>query len=331
MDLSTRYLGLILENPLVPSASPATESLDGLKRLEDAGAAAVVLPSLFEEQLRVDERSLRHWVSRGSESYAESLSYLPVPEDFALAPDQHLERVRKAKESLGIPVIASLNGETPGGWTAYAEKLAQAGADALELNVYRVAADPDVLGEHVEEDALTVVREVRGRIKVPLAVKIGPYYSSLANMASRLVAAGADGLVLFNRFYQPDVDLETLEVRSRLLLSGPQAQRLPLTWIALLHGKVRGASLAATGGVQTHEDALKMLMVGADAVMMAAELLRKGPGHVKTVLDGLKKWMEEHEYASVAQLKGSMSQRACADPGAFERANYVKTLSGYHL
>ena len=331
MDLSTRYLGLILENPLVPSASPATESLDGLKRLEDAGAAAVVLPSLFEEQLRVDERSLRHWVSRGSESYAESLSYLPVPEDFALAPDQHLERVRKAKESLGIPVIASLNGETPGGWTAYAEKLAQAGADALELNVYRVAADPDVLGEHVEEDALTVVREVRGRIKVPLAVKIGPYYSSLANMASRLVASGADGLVLFNRFYQPDVDLETLEVRSRLLLSGPQAQRLPLTWIALLHGKLRGASLAATGGVADHEDALKMLMVGADAVMMAAELLRKGPGHVKTVLEGLKRWMEAHEYASVAQLKGSMSQRACADPAAFERANYVKTLSGYHL
>ncbi|TPW21603.1 MAG: dihydroorotate dehydrogenase 2 [Elusimicrobia bacterium] len=331
MDLSTRYLGLILENPLVPSASPATESLDGLKRLEDAGAAAVVLPSLFEEQLRVDEGSLRHWVSRGSESYAESLSYLPVPEDFALAPDQHLERVRKAKESLGIPVIASLNGETPGGWTAYAEKLAQAGADALELNVYRVAADPDVPGERVEEDALTVVREVRGRIKIPLAVKIGPYYSSLANMASRLVAAGADGLVLFNRFYQPDVDLEKLEVRSRLLLSGPQAQRLPLTWIALLHGKVRGASLAATGGVQTHEDALKMLMVGADAVMMAAEILRKGPGHVKTVLDGLKTWMMEHEYASVAQLKGSMSQRACADPAAFERANYVKTLSGYHL
>ena len=248
MDLSTRYLGLILENPLVPSASPATESLDGLKRLEDAGAAAVVLPSLFEEQLRVEERSLRHWVSHGSESYAESLSYLPVPEDFLLAPT-HLERLRKAKEALGIPVIASLNGQTPGGWSAYAEKLVQAGADAVELNIYRVAADPDVSGERVEEEALTVVRDVRGRIKAPLAVKIGPYYSSLANMASRLVASGADGLVLFNRFYQPDVDLETLEVRSRLLLSGPQAQRLPLTWIALLHGKLRGASLAATGGV----------------------------------------------------------------------------------
>lgn len=331
MDLSTRYLGLMLENPLVPSASPATESLDNLKRLEDAGASAVVLPSLFEEQLRADERSLRHWVDRGSESYAESLSYLPTPEDFTLGPDQHLERVRRAKEALGIPVIASLNGETPGGWTAYAEKLAEAGADALELNIYRVAADPDIPGEHVEEDALTVVRDVRKRIKVPLAVKIGPYYSSLANMAKRFVTAGADGLVLFNRFYQPDLDLETLEVRSRLLLSGPQAQRLPLTWIALLHGKVRGASLAATGGVQTPEDALKMLMVGADVVMLAAELLRKGPGHVKTVLDGMKAWLDEHEYASVAQLKGSMSQRACADPAAFERANYVKTLSGYHV
>lgn len=331
MDLSTRYLGLMLDNPLVPSASPATETLDGLKRLEDAGAAAVVLPSLFEEQLKADERSLRHWVDRGSDSYAESLSYLPVPEDFALGPDQHLERVRQAKEALGIPVIASLNGETPGGWTAYAERLAEAGADALELNIYRVAADPDIPGEHVEEDALTVVRDVRKRIKIPLAVKIGPYYSSMANMASRLVTAGADGLVLFNRFYQPDVDLEKLEVRSRLLLSGPQAQRLPLTWIALLHGKVRGASLAATGGVQDHEDALKMLMVGADAVMMAAELLRRGPGHVKTVREGLTRWLEEHEYASVAQLKGSMSQRSAADPAAFERANYVKTLSGYHL
>lgn len=331
MDLSTRYLGLMLDNPFVPSASPATETLDGLKRLEDAGAAAVVLPSLFEEQLRADEGSLRHWVARGSDSNAESLSYLPVPDDFALGPDQHLERVRRAKEALGIPVIASLNGETPGGWTAYAERLVEAGADALELNIYRVAADPDVPGEHVEEDALTVVRDVRKRIKIPLAVKIGPYYSSLANMASRLVTAGADGLVLFNRFYQPDVDLEKLEVRSRLLLSGPQAQRLPLTWIALLHGKVRGASLAATGGVQDHEDALKMLMVGADAVMMAAELLRRGPGHVKTVLEGLERWMEEHEYTSVAQLKGSMSQRSAANPAAFERANYVKTLSGYHL
>lgn len=331
MDLSTRYLGLMLENPIVPSASPATESIDSLKRLEDAGAASVVLPSLFEEQLRVDERSLRHWLAHGSESYAESLSYLPVPADFTLGPDQHLERVRRAKEALGIPVIASLNGETPGGWTAYAEKLAEAGADALELNIYRVAADPDVTGERVEAEALAVVRDVRARIKIPLAVKIGPYYSSLANMAVRLVDSGADGLVLFNRFYQPDVDLETLEVRSRLLLSGPQAQRLPLTWVALLHGKVRGASLAATGGVQTHEDALKMLMVGADVVMMAAELLRRGPDHLKTILDGLKKWMEEHEYASIAQLKGSMSQRSCADPAAFERANYVKTLSGYHI
>lgn len=331
MDLSTRYLGLMLENPLVPSASPATESVDNLKRLEDAGAAAVVLPSLFEEQIRAEERSLQHWLSHGNESYAESLSYLPVPETFAVGPDAYLERLRKAKESLGIPVIASLNGQTPGGWSAYAEKLVQAGADAVELNIYRVAADPDVPGERVEEEALTVVRDVRGRIKVPLAVKIGPYYSSLAHMASRLVGAGADGLVLFNRFYQPDVDLEALEVRPRLLLSGPQAQRLPLTWVALLHGRLRGASLAATGGVQSPEDALKMLMVGADAVMLAAELLRRGPGHIRTVLDGMAKWMEAHEYASVAQLKGSMSQRACADPAAFERANYVKTLAGFHI
>ncbi|MDE2291662.1 MAG: dihydroorotate dehydrogenase-like protein [Elusimicrobia bacterium] len=331
MDLSTRYLGLELESPLVPSASSATESVDDLKRMEDAGAGAVVLPSLFEEQIRLEERALAHWLQEGSESHPESQTYLPQPETFRLGPDQHLERLRKAKEALSIPVIASLNGTTPGGWTGYAEKLAQAGADALELNIYRVAADPEVPGARVEEEALSVVREVRGRIKVPLAVKVGPYYSSMANMALRLVQAGADGLVLFNRFYQPDVDLEALEVRPKLLLSGPQAQRLPLTWIALLAGRVQGASLAATGGVQTAEDALKMLMVGADAVMMAAELIRRGPGHVRVVLDDMRRWMEEHEYASAAQLKGSMSQRRSADPGAFERANYVRTVSGLHV
>ncbi|MBI3297182.1 MAG: dihydroorotate dehydrogenase-like protein [Elusimicrobia bacterium] len=331
MDLSARYLGLSLASPLVPSASPATESLDSLKRLEDAGAGAVVLPSLFEEQIRSEERTLEHFLRRGAESYAESLSYLPEPADYGLVPEEHLERVRRAKEALRIPVIASLNGSTPGGWTAYAERLEAAGADALELNIYRVAADIAVSGAVVEEEALAVVRDVRGRVSLPLAVKLGPYYSALGNMASRLVGAGADGLVLFNRFLQPDVDLEALETRPKLLLSGPQAQRLPMTWVALLHGRLGSASLAATGGVQTAEDALKMVMVGADAVMMAAELLRRGPGHLSAVLDGMRRWMSEHEYESLAQMKGSMSQLFGADPSAFERANYVKTLRGYHL
>ena len=331
MDLSTRYLGFVLKSPIVPSACPITENIDTLKRLEDAGAGAVVLPSLFEEQVVAEEKTLHHYLQSGSESYAESLSYLPAPGDFTFGPEQHLERVRKAKEALSIPVIASLNGSTPGGWLQYAERLAQAGADALELNVYRVAADPDIPGSRVEEEAVTVVREVRSRIKIPLAVKIGPYYSSMAEMAVRFVRAGADGLVLFNRFYQPDLDLETLEVRPKLLLSGPQVQRLPLTWTALLHGRVQGASIAATGGVQTAEDAIKMVMVGADAVMVAAELLRRGPEHVKTMLEGMRAWMTEREYSSAAQMKGSMSQKACGNPSAFERANYVKTLTGYHI
>ncbi|MDX6769737.1 MAG: dihydroorotate dehydrogenase-like protein [Elusimicrobiota bacterium] len=330
MDLRTRYLGLTLKNPLMPSASPLGETLDSAKRLEDAGAAAVVLPSLFEEQIARETRTLEHHLRGGEDSYAEATSYLPDPGAFLQPSDAYLEHLRLLKRSLSVPVIASLNGDTPGGWTAHAALIEQAGADALELNLYRVAVDPAVPGARVEDEAVETVRQVRAATRLPLAVKIGPYYSSVAHMATRFAAARADGLVLFNRFYQPDIDLETLEVRPRLVLSGPQAQRLPLTWIVLLRGRVR-LSLAATGGVATHEDALKMLLAGADAVMMASELLRRGPARLGEVLADMTRWLEEKEYESVEQLKGSMSQLSCRDPEAFERANYIRTIAGYHL
>ncbi|OIO07085.1 MAG: dihydroorotate dehydrogenase [Elusimicrobia bacterium CG1_02_63_36] len=329
MDLKTRYLGLNLKNPVVPSASPMTEELDGLKRLEDAGAAAVVLPSLFEEQIESEARSLHHYLESGSESSPEAMTYLPDIE-FHAGPDDYLEKVRRAKDALSIPVIASLNGSTPGGWTDYASKIEQAGADALELNLYRICGDARVSGGAVEADAVAAAAQVRGGIKIPLAVKIAPYYSSVGHIAAQFVEAGANGLVLFNRFYQADIDLETLEVRPNLVLSTAQAIRLPLTWIALLHKRVN-VSLAASSGIRDHHDVLKVVMAGADVAMMAAELLRRGPGHIATVLAGLTAWMEKREYASIRQMHGSMSQISSPDPTAFERAQYIKTVTGYHV
>jgi dihydroorotate dehydrogenase (fumarate) len=322
-------LGLALKNPVVPSASPMTESVDGVKRLEDAGAAAVVLPSLFEEQIEAEARTLHHYLEHGTESYAEATTYLPEI-DYSARPDEYLEKIRKMKDAVDIPVIASLNGASPGGWTDYAAKIQQAGADALELNLYRVCGDPEISGAAIEADAVATVSQARAGIKIPLAVKIAPYYSSVSHMAGQFVEAGADGLVLFNRFYQPDIDLEALEVRSNLVLSTTQAIRLPLTWIALLHKRVE-ASLAATSGVRDHHDVLKVVMAGADVAMMAAELLRRGPGHVATVLAGIKAWMEKHEYASIRQMQGSLSQVSSPDPTAFERAQYIKTVTGYHV
>lgn len=330
MDLSTRYLGLTLKNPLIPSASPLSDSLDAVKRLEDAGAAAIVLSSLFEEQIVREAETLEHYLRHGEHSSPESLSYLPDPGEFLSGTERYLEHLRRVKEAVSIPVIASLNGDTPGGWTRHAALMEQAGSDALELNLYRVAADPSVPGSAIEDEAVETVREVRRATRLPLAVKIGPYYSSVAHMAARFAAQKADGLVLFNRFYQPDIDLDKLEVIPRALLSGPQAQRLPLTWIALLRGRVP-LSLAATGGVADHEGALKMLLAGADAVMMASELLRRGPERLREVLALMTAWLVEREYASVAQLRGSMSQQSCPDPSAFERAHYIRTVSGYHL
>jgi dihydroorotate dehydrogenase (fumarate) len=330
MDLETTYLGLNLRSPLVPSASPLSESIDNLKRMEDEGAGAVVLQSLFEEQIEQEARTLDHYLGTGVESFAEALTYFPEPRNFRFGPDEYLEHVRRAKAAISIPVIASLNGSSIGGWIDYARGIEQAGADALELNLYEIPADIDTTSNEIEERYIEVVRQVHESVKLPLAVKIGPHFTALAQMARRLARAGAGGLVLFNRFYQPDIDLEELDVRPNVLLSTPQALRLPLRWIAILYGRIH-ANLAATGGIHTGTDALKMLMVGADVTMLCSALLRHGIGRLASVRAEMLRWMEEHEYLSVAQMKGSMSQRYCPDPTAFERANYMKALTGYHV
>jgi len=328
MDLTTRYLGLSLKNPIVPSASPLSHSLDTMKRLEDAGAAAIVMYSLFEEQISHEAAELAHYLSHGTESYAEAVSYFPDPGEFRTGPEEYLEQVRKAVRSLDIPVIASLNGISTGGWTDYAKKIEEAGADALELNVYYIPTDPAKTSADVEQMYVDVLKAVKSSIHIPVSIKLSPFFSAMANMATRLDAAGADGLVLFNRFYQPDIDLENLEVSPSVILSTPQAMRLPLRWVAILYGKVR-ASLAATSGIHTAEDVLKILMAGADVTMMASALLKHGPEHVGTVLKDLQRWMESHEYDSVTQMKGSMSHKSVAEPAAFERANYMKVLQSY--
>ena len=328
MDLSTTYLGLKLKNPIVPSASPLSHSLDSMKQLEDAGASAIVMYSLFEEQIAHELAEIDYYLSYGTESFAESLTYFPATDDYNLGPDDYINLIRKAKESLDIPVIASLNGITVGGWMKYASKMEQAGADALELNVYYIPTDPFLTGADVEERYAEILRAVRQSVTIPIAMKLSPYFSSFAHVAQKLVGAGANGLVLFNRFYQPDIDLNSLEVKPGVTLSSPFAMRLPMRWIAILHGQVK-ASLAATSGIHTAEDVLKMLMVGADVTMMCSALLKNGPQHLAKVLADLERWMLEHEYVSVAQMKGSMSQKSVADPSAFERANYMKALSSF--
>jgi len=330
MELKTRYLGLDLDCPLVPSSSPLMEDIDNLKRLEDRGAGALVLHSLFEEQIVQEARTLQHYLASGSESFAEALSYFHEPQTFRFGPDEYLEHIRRAKEALDIPVIASLNGATTGGWLNCARRIEEAGADALEINLYHVPADLEVGGRAVEERYLEVVRQLRGSIKLPLAVKIGHFFSAIGDMACRFVESGANGLVLFNRFYQPDIDLEALEVRPSVSLSTSNELRLRLRWIAILFGRI-DCSLAATGGVHTHEDALKIIMAGADVAMMCSALLRHGIDHLAAVRTAMLRWMDEHEYESIAQMKGSMSQRSCPDPTAFERASYMKALTGYHL
>jgi dihydroorotate dehydrogenase (fumarate) len=331
-DLSTTYLGLQLANPLVPSASPLSRSLDTIRRMEDAGAAAVVLHSLFEEQIEFESHVLNRSLDASRDSgYWEATSYAPEPGDFTLAPDQYLEHVRRARDAAGIPIIASLNGVSAGGWLKYARLIEQAGADALELNVYGVPTDPRLAGARLDESTLDLVRQVRKSISIPLAVKLSPFYSNLANLARELDAIGVDGLVLFNRFNQPDIDLEVLEVITRPLISHDgdgEALRLPLRWIAMLHGRI-GADLAATGGVHTAEDAVKLLLVGANVTMLASALLLHGVGRLHTIKENLVAWLETHEYDSVAQLRGSMSQRCVPDPAAFERAHYVRTVGTF--
>jgi dihydroorotate dehydrogenase (fumarate) len=328
VDLHTKYLGFDLHNPLVVSACPLGEQLDTLRRLQDAGAAAVVLPSLFEEQIEHEDLEV-HWLREyGTENFAESLTYFPVLRDATADPDSYLLHIEKAKDALSIPVIASLNGTTKGGWVRYARRIEEVGADAIELNIYLIATDPDISAEQVEAQHLDLVGSVRRAVKIPLAVKIGPYFSSMANMAKRLVQAGADGLVLFNRFLQPDIDLKTLQVTPHLVLSSSQELRLPLRWIAILRGRVR-AYLAATSGVHTAEDVVKLLLAGADVTMTASALLQHGPNYLGTLLDGVRAWMEQYEYRSVQQMKGSLSQVNCPEPALFERANYMNAIASY--
>jgi len=326
--LDTQYLGLALKSPLVASASPLTGRLDSLQRLEAAGAAAVVLPSLFEEELVHASREIDRLLSYGTESFAEATTYLPDLADYDTGPDRHLEFVSEAKAALDIPVIASLNGTSLGGWVRYARQLVQAGADAVELNLYSVVADPEATAADVEQQLVDLVGAVRADLAVPLAVKIGPWFTAPANLAARLATAGADGLVLFNRFYQPDIDLEELEVEPHLVLSSSTELRLPLHWIAILRGRI-ACSLAASTGVHTWEDAVKLLLAGADVVCSTSALLHHGPEHLRVIEAGLVAWMDEREYDSVAQLRGSMSQQNVPDPTAYERANYVKELRSY--
>ncbi len=327
IDLSTNYLGLKLNSPLVVSASPLSRDVDGICRLEDAGASAVVLYSLFEEQLRQEEVDLQYHLSAGTESFAESLTYFPQASEFQTGPEGYLNHIRKAKASVHIPIIASLNGSTLGGWTKFAGEIERAGADAIECNIYYIPTDPRLTAEDVEKTYVDIVRAVKGTVTIPVAVKVSPFFSNFTNVAQRLDQAGADALVLFNRFYQPDIDLEELEIVPNVLLSSQQALRLPLTWIGILCGKVK-ASLAATSGVHTAEDVVKLLMVGADVTMLCSSLMRHGVNHLRHVERELREWMEEHEYESVRQMQGSMSQIKCSDPTAFERAQYMRAVKG---
>jgi dihydroorotate dehydrogenase (fumarate) len=328
MDLTTNYLGLKLRTPLVPSASPLSEEIDDIKKMEDAGASAVVLYSLFEEQLRQDRLELAHNLEQGTESFAEALSYFPKSEEYRLGPEEYLKHIAKAKKAVRIPIIASLNGSSAGGWTHYAKLIQQAGADALELNIYQIPTDAGVPAEKIEQSYLDILKAVKSEVTIPVAVKLSPFFTNFAHVAKRLDDAGANALVLFNRFYQPDIDLDTLEVKPNILLSTPMAMRLPLRWIAILHGRLH-ANLAATSGIHRATDALKLLMAGADATMLCSVLIRHGIQHISVIEREMIAWMEAHEYESVSQLKGSLSQKKCPAPSEFERAQYLRALSSY--
>jgi dihydroorotate dehydrogenase (fumarate) len=316
MDLSTKYLGMQLRTPLVASASPISQELSGVRSLEDAGASAVVLYSLFEEQLQQEGLELEHDLNAGTESFAESLTYFPQSSEFRTGPDGYLNHIRKAKDAVDIPIIASLNGATLGGWANYAKQIEQAGADAIECNIYFVPTSMDISGFEVEKIYIEILREVKISVHIPVAVKLSPFFS-----------IGADGLVLFNRFYQPDIDLDALEIKPNVLLSSPHELRLPLTWIGILYGRIQ-ANLAATSGVHGPEDVIKLLLVGADITMLCSTLFRNGMSHLRHVEHGVREWMEDHEYQSVRQMQGSMSQINCPDPGAFERAQYMRAVKG---
>jgi dihydroorotate dehydrogenase (fumarate) len=328
MDLKTSYMGLELKNPIVPSASPLSENVDSIKRLEDAGAAAVVMFSIFEEQLRTEQAAIDHYTSAGTDSFAEALNYFPAQDEYFVGPDNYLELIRKATQAVSIPVIGSINCISPQGWVDYAKKIEQAGASALELNTYYIPTELNLSGAAVESRYIEVAKAVKAAVKIPVAMKLSPYFSNIANMAKQLDEVGVDGLVLFNRFYQPDFDLDNLEVAPNLSLSTPNEIRLPLLWVAVLHGRVQ-ASLAATSGIHTAREAIKFILAGADVAMVASTLLKNGVRHIGRMLDDIKVWMDQHEYKSVEQMKGALSQKSVADPTAFERANYIKILENY--
>ncbi len=328
MDLTTKYMGLELKNPIVPSASPLSQTVDSVKKLEDAGASAIVVYSLFEEQITHESGELDHYLSYGTESFSEATSYFPQPEEYNTGPYEYIDHIANLKKAVDIPIIGSLNGISAGGWVQYAKSIQEAGADALELNIYYVPTNMQLTSEEVEKMYVDTLKAVKEQVNIPVSVKLGPFFTSFANMAKKMDDAGADGLVLFNRFYQPDFDLEKLEVVPNLVLSTNWEMRLPLRWIAILYGNIK-ASLAATSGIQNHLDVLKVMMAGGDVAMIASEILRNGYDIIGEIIEGMKNWMEENEYDSIDMMKGSMSQKSCAEPAAFERANYMKLLHSY--
>jgi dihydroorotate dehydrogenase (fumarate) len=328
MDLTTTYLGLRLQHPLMPGASPMVDDLDVVKRLEDAGAAAITMHSLFEEQITREQLGTERDIDASAGSSAEAISYLPKPEDYRLGPEEYLDQIRKIKEAVEVPVIASLNGATEEGWLEYARKIEQAGADALELNVYSLATDPAQSSDVVERRVLNITRIVKHNVRIPVAVKLSPFYTSLANLARELDELKVEGLVLFNRFYQPDIDIENLEVEPTLQLSDSSELLLRLRWLAILSGRIR-ASLAASGGVHTPQDAIKAVMAGAHAVQVVSVLLKRGPQYLRELKKGMELWLEQHEYQSLQQAQGSMNLQKCPDPAGFERANYMRVLTGW--
>ena len=325
MDLRTHYLGLELENPLVPSASPLSKNLDTIKRMAEAGAGAIVMHSLFEEQINATSMELDHFLDHGTESFGEALSYLPDIEEYEVGPYSYLEHISEAKSAISVPVIGSLNGVSNGGWINYAKLIEEAGADALELNIYYIPTDPDKTGAEMEATYLEVIRSVCAAVNIPVAIKFGPFFSSIPNMAKKMTQVGAKGLVMFNRFYQPDFDIRTMEVVPHLILSNSSELRLPLRWAAILFKKVK-ADIAITTGIHNGSDVVKGLLAGANVTMIASELLLNGIGRIPEILSELERWMEDYEYTSVKQMQGSMSHIHTSEPAAFERANYMKVL-----
>jgi len=328
VDLTTKYMGMTLKNPLVPSASPLSSSVDNIKRMEDAGAAAVVLHSLFEEQIEFEAEALTHFLEYGTESFAEALTYFPAHDEYRREPDDYVELIRQAKGAVEIPIIPSLNGVSPGGWTGYAKRFEEAGADAVELNVYFIPTRFNLMSCDIEDLYVQLLKDVKQHVSIPVAMKLSPFFSAMPHVASMLDAEGADALVLFNRFYQPDIDIEELDVKLNLQLSTPIDMRLPMRWIAILYGHL-DCSMALTSGIHSSEDIIKAIMVGADVANVCSVLLQQGIDQIGHLLQGVTAWMEEHEYESIEQMKGSMSHKSVPEPAAFERANYMKALNSY--